>query len=90
MQIKKPEITSTTAVCRTGDRKEQENSWFVNDAWIAHQLQMKPGTIRVQRHRRSHGELHWFTIDPVLIGAKPRYVRTEVESWLRGKKDNPH
>ncbi len=65
-----------------GPAVDVHGTWFVNDAWIALQLQMKPGTIRAQRYRRNHGQPHWFTIDPVHIGTKPRYIRSDVEQWI--------
>ncbi len=61
---------------------EREKSHYVNDAWIARQICMQPTTIRGQRKDRRDGEPHWLTLDPVIFGDKPRYVRTEVEKWL--------
>jgi hypothetical protein len=60
-------------------------SEFVTDAWLADQLQMAVATIRSQRFKRLHGHDHWLDIDPIYIGSKPRYRRTEAIEWLQSK-----
>ncbi len=56
---------------------------FVDDRWPAQQIGMKPGTIRSQRFKRLHGQDHWFDVDPVYIGSKPRYRLYDVLTWLK-------
>jgi hypothetical protein len=46
---------------------------------------MKVATIRSQRFKRRHGLDHWLDLDPVMIGAKPRYRRSEALAWLHGQ-----
>jgi hypothetical protein len=58
---------------------------FVDDAWFASVLKMKPATIRSQRWKRRHGQPHWLEIDPVMIGVKPRYRRSDALAWLRNR-----
>jgi hypothetical protein len=53
-----------------------------DDVWVAAQLKMKVPTIRSERFKRKHGLKHWFTVDPVFIGSKPRYRRMAVIAWL--------
>ena len=68
------------------DESQAENTEpteLVNDVWIADQLRMKVPTIRSQRHKRRKSLDHWFDVDPVFIGAKPRYRRTDVMAWLK-------
>ena len=86
MNPSKTKTTSVAAFQHADGPIEHKESWLVNDAWIASQLQMKPSTIRAQRHKRKNGQPHWLTLDPVLIGTKPRYVRADVEKWLQGAK----
>jgi hypothetical protein len=59
---------------------------FVDDAWFASALKMKPGTIRSQRWKRKHGQPHWLNIDPVMIGSKPRYRRSDAIAWLHDRR----
>lgn len=59
-----------------------EPSQLVNDGWVAARLQMKVATIRSQRYRRRHGLDHWFDVDPVFIGSRPRYGRADIIAWL--------
>ena len=59
-----------------------DKSEFITDAWLANQLQMAVATIRSQRFKRLHGNDHWLTIDPVYIGSKPRYRRSDAIEWL--------
>ena len=54
-----------------------------DDAWVADLVDMKVPTIRSQRHKRKHGQKHWFQVDPVYIGSKPRYRPSEVFAWLK-------
>ncbi len=55
---------------------------FLNDKAIAARVRFSVEWVRQQRHRRRHGLDHAFTVDPVMIGTKPRYRADEVEAWL--------
>ena len=51
----------------------QDDTTFIDDKWFANRVGMKYSTIRSERFKRRHGLPHWLTIDPVMIGSKPRY-----------------
>lgn len=60
----------------------EEEDIFVGDSWVAQRIGMKPATIRTQRFKRLHRQEHWFRVDPVYIGSKPRYRIAEVVKWM--------
>ena len=81
-------ISEMTEILPSGLRiPPLRESEFVTDKWIAEQLQMSVATIRSQRFKRRHGDEHWFNLDPVYIGSKPRYRRKDVQAWLENKTD---
>jgi hypothetical protein len=53
-----------------------------NDRDVARLFGMSPGWVRVQRHYRRHGVDHALTIDPVLVGTRPRYRREDVMALI--------
>ena len=55
---------------------------FIDDSELAKRLSMSPGWVRNQRWRRRHDQPHALTIDPVMIGASPRYRIEDVEAWI--------
>ena len=64
---------------------QKTSTTFVDDAWLATELLMTVATIRSQRFRRRYKKPHWLTIDPVLIGSKPRYILSEAVDWLESQ-----
>ena len=56
---------------------------FVDDKWLAQRTGFKPPTFRGQRFKRLHDEDHWFDVDPVYIGSKPRYRLSDALAWLK-------
>ena len=59
-----------------------QNQLFLTDKELADALRLKASTIRSQRHKRRHGEDHWLTIDPVMIGHSPRYAVDAVTEFI--------
>jgi predicted DNA-binding transcriptional regulator AlpA len=57
---------------------------LINDAKVARLLSMSPSWVRGQRYKRRHGLPHELAVDPVHIGASPRYVASDVFEWLDG------
>jgi predicted DNA-binding transcriptional regulator AlpA len=55
---------------------------LLTDGDIAHQLGLSRSWVRVERHRRRHGQDHSLTIDPVMVGSVPRYRSEEVTAWI--------
>ena len=55
---------------------------FIDDRWLAAQTKLKPSTFRSQRFKRLHGLAHWFDVDPVYLGSKPRYRLSDALAWL--------
>jgi len=55
---------------------------FLNDKEIARMVSMSPSWVRKQRHLRKKGAPHILTIDPVMIGASPRYSSASIGQWL--------
>ena len=55
---------------------------FLSDRDIAKLVGFSSEWVRQQRHYRRHGKRHVLTIDPVLIGEKPRYRAEDVRSWI--------
>jgi hypothetical protein len=53
-----------------------------NDRDVAHLIGMSPSWVRVQRHYRRRGMDHVLTIDPVLVGTRPRYRREDVTALI--------
>ena len=60
---------------------------FWSDKEIASALRMSVSWVRKQRWLRRHGEVHVFTVDPVMIGTAPRYRRGDIQSWIEGLDD---
>lgn len=52
------------------------------DKEVASLVRMSSSWVRVQRHKRRMGKEHILTVDPVMIGATPRYNREQIEAWL--------
>ena len=57
---------------------------LINDAKVAKLLSMSHSWVRGQRYKRRHGLPHELAVDPVHIGASPRYVASDVADWLKG------
>jgi len=55
---------------------------LLNDREIAHRVGFSPGWVRLERFRRRHGQPHTLTIDPLIVGTKPRYVAGEFDEWF--------
>ena len=87
MQLSNPTENELIEILPDGTRIDPNNPYelseFVNDQWLANQIGMKIATIRSQRFKRLHGYEHWLDIDPVYIGSKPRYRRSEALDWLK-------
>lgn len=60
---------------------------FWSDKEIASQLRMSVSWVRKQRWLRRRGEDHVFTVDPILIGATPRYKQTDVLGWIESLEE---
>lgn len=56
---------------------------FISDKDVAHILGMSPAWVRGQRHKRRHGQPCVFDLEPRYIGSAARYVREEVEAFIR-------
>jgi hypothetical protein len=65
---------------------ENVTAEFLNDRDIAQLFGMSPGWVRMQRHFRRFGRDHFLTIDPVLIGTRPRYRREDVAALVKATK----
>ena len=65
-------------------------SRLVDDRELAHMLSMSASWVRKQRFLRRHGKPHALTIDPVMIGAAPRYSIDDVRAWLSTLKPANH
>ena len=59
---------------------------FYNDRDIARFLGMSPGWVHTQRYFRRQGRSHVLAIDPVQVGASPRYRREDVEAFIAALK----
>ncbi len=55
---------------------------FFNDSKLAELLSLSCSWVRKQRWLRRGGQPHVLTIDPIMIGATPRYRVSDVEAWL--------
>ncbi|WP_161539516.1 hypothetical protein [Hyphobacterium indicum] len=56
---------------------------LMNDTEIAEQLGMSASWVRVQRHKRKHGEDHWLAIDPIYVGERcPRYRQDMFDDFM--------
>ena len=76
---------------RPNDRKAidpEAFTIFIDDRWLAGQTRLKPETFRAQRFKRLHGLDHWFDLDPIYIGSKPRYRLSEALDWLERQSRN--
>lgn len=56
---------------------------FLNDKEVAWIIGLSPSWVRGQRFRRSHGQPHVLALEPRYIGSCPRYVREEVEAFVK-------
>ncbi|MBT4885661.1 MAG: helix-turn-helix domain-containing protein [Planctomycetaceae bacterium] len=56
--------------------------YLIGDNEIADLLSVSRSWIRVERHKRRHGQNHKFNIDPVMIGSMPRYRHEDVIAWI--------
>ena len=54
-----------------------------SDAELSSLLKISRSWVRKQRMLRRAGLPHALTIDPVMIGACPRYRVSDIEAWLR-------
>jgi hypothetical protein len=59
---------------------------LIRDGDIATNLSLSKSWVRKQRFSRRHGLPHVLNIDPVMIGACPRYSREEFLAWLERQK----
>ena len=55
---------------------------FYSDKQVAALFGVSTSWVRLQRFNRRHGKAHVFDVDPVLMGATPRYLRTDIESFM--------
>ena len=55
---------------------------LINDRQVANKLAMSPSWVRAQRFKRRHGLLHTFALDPVMVGASPRYTLQDVDAFI--------
>ena len=60
------------------------NDTLMSDKEIAKALSVSIGWVRKERHNRRHGTPHTLTVDPVMIGASPRYRLSDFQAWLNG------
>jgi len=58
---------------------------LLSDADLACIIKMSRSWIRKERMRRRAGLPHVLNIDPIMLGACPRYSALEVESWIEKK-----
>ncbi len=81
-------LRASDRVLKRCGRKEKgytmTDTKFWNDKEIATQLRLSLSWVRKQRWLRRHGKEHVFTVDPVMIGAVPRYRHEDVQSWIDG------
>jgi hypothetical protein len=54
---------------------------LIDDKTFAANLCMSPSWVRGQRHKRRNNLPHILNIDPVMVGASPRYPIEEVEAF---------
>ena len=81
-------LSHLTEILPDGTRIEpgaEDHTTFVDDRWIAERIGMQIATIRSQRFKRRRGLPHWFPLDAVMFGSKPRYRRAEAIAWLRSQ-----
>ena len=60
----------------------QIESILLCDKDVARLLSFSPSWVRGQRFRRNRAELHALNIDPIYVGASPRYRRSDVLAWI--------
>jgi hypothetical protein len=65
---------------------EKNTPELFNDKTVGFLVGFSAGWVRVQRYFRRRGMPHVLTIDPVIVGTKPRYVAAEVETWVESLK----
>ena len=61
---------------------------LLNDKQIGQLVGFSPQWVRVQRLFRRRGQPHILSLDPVMVGSKPRYVADEVMAWVESLKAN--
>jgi hypothetical protein len=59
---------------------------LLNDTDITRALNFSDSWVRQQRRLRRKGQKHALTIDPVMVGEKPRYTAEEFREWLQRLK----
>ena len=64
----------------------EDQTAFIDDAWIADRIGIKIATVRNQRFKRRRGLDHWLHIDPVMFGSLPRYRKSDVIAWLQNRE----
>lgn len=57
-----------------------------SDSDLASLLRISRSWVRKQRMYRRAGLTHALTIDPIMIGSRPRYRLADVEAWLEAQK----
>lgn len=60
----------------------QSKQTLLNDKEISQRLSMSLSWVRQQRWKRRQGQDHVFGVDPVMLGASPRYRQSEVTQWM--------
>lgn len=55
---------------------------LICDKEVARLIGMSPSWVRVQRMKRRRREEHSLAVDPILIGASPRYRTEDIEAWI--------
>ena len=59
---------------------------FLCDKDVARLLAFSASWVRGQRHRRKRADVHAFDIDPIYVGASPRYRRSDVLAWIERQR----
>jgi hypothetical protein len=68
------------------DNISMDDKSLLNDKEIARFLNFSPQWVRQQRRLRRRDERHALTLDPVMVGEKPRYDRDEFMLWYEQLK----
>ena len=55
---------------------------LICDKEVARLIGMSPSWVRVQRWKRRSDQEHIFNVDPIMIGASPRYRTEDIEVWI--------
>ena len=64
----------------------QIESILLCDKDVARLLAFSASWVRGQRHRRKQDGIHALDIDPIYVGASPRYRRSDVLAWIERQR----